>query len=1395
MQRPVCLALALLLAQQLPRAARAQGGYALTSTCPTGIGSFYSLTVGALSACCPAPGSAVVSSSLGCAPDASMGGPTDTKFFFSGYAAEGAAGFAVTGAAPTFVADRYNVPARALALAVGTNLDTTGAAIAANMPSGGGAMSASAWLRCNATAVGASAAVVSFGAPAAAASATRFGVLVSSPTIAGPLASYVTGAAALRNAAGAPPSDANIPLNGPYGVGADPVNQLLYVADTGNNRIRVANLATGLLSAVAGGGLTGTAAATAALGYSDGTGTNALCAGPRGVILGPDGALYVADSGKGSNRVRRCTTAGVVTTISGSAGGAVKVLDGVGTAASHYQPAALAFDSAGLLYSVDYNGNSIRMINLATLAVTTIAGMGVNSQTAIGNVGQVCTPPTCTVGWADGIGTNANFCGPTGITFTSTFGPALYVAEFAYGKVRKIDLSPGPTQYTVSTVTGFFPPNSIPTTAGWAIDGNLSTAQMQSAWQMSSDSTGALYVTEYNVNTIRKVDIANNLVTTIAGPSPCTTGNCFVAAQCGTLTPSASSTCGTGALVDSPVGTSARFNGLRAMAFVAPNSLYVAEAANNRIRQISLTGTNAVTSFAGASVTFADGAGSSAILSGPRGGVMDAAKLNLFFVDTGNFRVRSFNVATNTVSTVAGGATSAFADGPGLAGALFQTPSAITIDPASGALYVADAAAAAARIRVLTPQGGGLYTATTLAGGAAVGFVDSAVGTSARFSNPYGIGFAQGGTLLVADYTNNAVRQVVVASGAVTTWAGSTTGVAGFADGLGTNAAFNAPRGIAVLPDGSAFVTEYLGNHIRRISATGAVTTVAGTSGAGVACTTGATNGVGTNAKLCAPAGIALDAAAVASNGASGTAYIVETTGCRVRKMDLASLLVTNVAGSLISSSCSVIAPSNAAGTSATFNQPLGIAYDDTSAQVFIFDSPNALIRAISVQPNPLPICDGKWHNAAVVSTGTTTSAYVDGVLVGTPAAIKYNVPSGSAVRIGWGGDASVQAGERFTGVLGDVRVFGRALSSAEVLALALPALPSYTGAVNPAAVLGATNYSWTCPAGAAGPLTSYAQSAADLSWSISSGGVGGTSCTTCSVNTAAVVGTGCIACPASSSSAAGAATCTCAANCEDLGGRCCARARCCSCCSGRAPRTRPLAGRRSSPWTRFLRPALSLTISHAPLPSAPSPLRAVIPNGQAGAAFACLACPTGATASSGDSSCVCSANYVSTGSGASLTCTCPSGFATGGSGPTQTCFAPCVAGTYSVVSGGTCVACPPNGVSAAGARSCTCGANSTGNGLSGAALVCTACPSNAISLGGSSACSCLGFWDSYDPVNNVCVTPPSATASVTPSPTSSPTSTVSITPSNTGSNSPSLTRTPSRESQPHAGSPRPARS
>ena len=120
--------------------------------------------------------------------------------------------------------------------------------------------------------------------------------------------------------------------------------------------------------------------------------------------------------------------------------------------------------------------------------------------------------------------------------------------------------------------------------------------------------------------------------------------------------------------------------------------------------------------------------------------------------------------------------------------------------------------------------------------------------------------------MYVADYGNNRIRKIVVTTGVVTTLAGSTSG---YADGTGAAAQFNRPSGVAVDGSGNVYVADQYNQRIRKITAMGVVSTVAGTGKAGYA------DGTGATAQFNAPYGVAVDG--------SGTVYVADTNNNRIR--------------------------------------------------------------------------------------------------------------------------------------------------------------------------------------------------------------------------------------------------------------------------------------------------------------------------------------------------------------------------------------------------------------------------------------------------------------------------------------------------------------------------------
>jgi DNA-binding beta-propeller fold protein YncE len=240
----------------------------------------------------------------------------------------------------------------------------------------------------------------------------------------------------------------------------------------------------------------------------------------------------------------------------------------------------------------------------------------------------------------------------------------------------------------------------------------------------------------------------------------------------------------------------------------------VADRYNNRIRLI-VVAAGAVSTLAGSgSDGFADGIGAAASFYNPQGVAFSPDQTVIAVADRYNNRIRLIVVATGAVSTLAGsGGFGAFADGIGAA-ASFDYPTGVAFSPDQTLIAVADTGNN--RIRLIVVATGAV---STLAGSGSDGLAEG-IGAAASFSDPEGVAFSPDQTLVaVADTGNNRIRLVVVATGAVSTLAGSGSG--GFADGIGAAASFDYPTGVTFSPDQTLIAVADPSNNLIRLICSG----------------------------------------------------------------------------------------------------------------------------------------------------------------------------------------------------------------------------------------------------------------------------------------------------------------------------------------------------------------------------------------------------------------------------------------------------------------------------------------------------------------------------------------------------------------------------------------------
>jgi len=229
------------------------------------------------------------------------------------------------------------------------------------------------------------------------------------------------------------------------------------------------------------------------------------------------------------------------------------------------------------------------------------------------------------------------------------------------------------------------------------------------------------------------------------------------------------------------------------------------------------------------------------------------------------------------IVTVAGNGSARFGGDGGLGfEAQLNSPNAIAVDPAGG-LFIADTSNH--RIRRLSATG----VITTVAGNGTAAFGgDGGPATSAALSGPRGMVANGAGGLFVADTGSNRVR-FVSASGIISTVAGTGAASRIGDGGPATLATLDSPRRPALDGAGNLFIADYGNDVIRRVDSSGVITTVAGDGASGSV----GDGGPATSAKLAVPLAVALD-------GAGG--FMVSVSSSRVRLVNAAGIIAT-VAG------------------------------------------------------------------------------------------------------------------------------------------------------------------------------------------------------------------------------------------------------------------------------------------------------------------------------------------------------------------------------------------------------------------------------------------------------------------------------------------------------------------
>ena len=657
-------------------------------------------------------------------------------------------------------------------------------------------------------------------------------------------------------------------------------SSMVYVADKFNHRVRLVNY-SGFVSTLAGDGT---------LGWMDGAGTNARFSAPHGLTLS-NASIFVTDFE--GHRIRKVSFSGIVSTFAGS--GRMGAYDGQGTSASFRNPTGIAIaPSTATVYVADWNNRIIRTISQSGV-VSTLAGSGAASFTdgpravasfvhplnvlfdvsglyvldtdahalrvvslVPGTVGHVSSiAGSGFSGYANGFGTNALFNYPS----SASLGPTgiLLVSDFGNNRIRQLTCVPCPESFYCSSGTPilcpagsycpFLPPtdNLTPCPAG--------------TWSASRGAFSNATCTRCAAGTYSSVlgaTVPSTCVLCPAGTFSMSSGSTAqsmcIPCPAGSYSPAGATSCEYTA-ASCPVGTFA--GATSACTTCSPTT---ACSVPGLLAQPPCFW-NLSTLAGSGSMGWADGQGTAATFNFPVGISVDPTSLSVYVGEYSGHRVRSVSRLGN-VSTLAGSGHPWFADGLGTV-ASFSGLHGVSVD-SLGVVYASDSDNN--RIRKILPSG--MVSTVT----------NRAIG-------PTDIALDKNGVMgYIVEQTGSKISRIELSTGTVSTLAG---GVAGFADGFGTIAKFNAPTSAVWQASDALFIADGIYNHrIRRINISS--TSVVTFAGNGIE---GSADGVGILASFSRPRGIAIDPT-------GSILFVSEEHGHRIRSIDILTALVRTIAGS-----------------------------------------------------------------------------------------------------------------------------------------------------------------------------------------------------------------------------------------------------------------------------------------------------------------------------------------------------------------------------------------------------------------------------------------------------------------------------------------------------------------